>query len=65
MYQLRILDAVCTFADKKREKYLGKFFEHLPFKEAKCKGKKKLLHCAENAADPLRIVYGKVVNFAL
>lgn len=27
--------------DKRREKYLGKFFEHLPFKEAKCERKKK------------------------
>lgn len=53
--------------DKRREKYLGKFFAHLPFKEAKCKRKKKPLHCAEDTAEPqpLRIVYWKVVSFAL
>lgn len=55
------------FAYKRREKYLGKFSEHLSFKEAKCKRKKKPLHCAEDTAEPqaLRIIYGKVVNFAL
>lgn len=53
--------------DKRREKYLGKFFENLPFKKAKSKRQKKPLHCAEDTAEPqaLRIVYGKVVSFAL
>lgn len=63
------VDSGCglCFADKRREKYLGKFFERLSLKEAKCKRKKKPLHCAEDTAEPqaLRIVYGKVVNFAL
>lgn len=63
------VDSGCglCIADKRREKYLGKFFEHLPFKEVKCKGKKKPLHCTEDAAEPqaLRIVYGNVVSFAL
>lgn len=63
------VDSGCglCITDKRREKYLGKFFEHLPFKEAKCERKKKTLHCAVDTAEPqaLRIVYGKVVSFAL
>lgn len=40
------LDSGCglCITDKRREKYLGKFFSHLPFKEAKCKRKKRPLH---------------------
>lgn len=64
------METPCTFPNKKREKYLGKFFEHLPFKEAKCRneGKEKtLMYCTKNTAEPQprRIIYGKVVNFGL